>query len=183
MGGVNVSPPPSANPAPAGSSAAAARGRLHKWFDLGVWFKGVEGAFEILAGAWLAYDPEIVHGVLFRLAAKELLHDPHDRIAGILRSIAEDFDAGGHTFATLYLVAHGVVKVVLAIGLLRNRPWAYPFAIVTLSALAFYQLYRYTHTHSLMLPVLATLDLAIAWLVWRESRNRSPAGGGAVQVP
>jgi len=153
------------------------RGRraLRRFFDVGVLFKGAEGLLEIVAGAWLAFDPDVLHMVVFRLTAKELLHDPEDRIANALRQFAEEIGSGRHTFATVYLIAHGVVKVVLAAGLLRNKRWAFPFGIVVLLAFAAYQLYRFTHTHSLLLPVLSAVDVAIAWLVWREWRMRDTA--------
>ena len=162
------------------SRAPHASGRrrraLDRWFDAGVLFKGAEGLLEMLSGAWLLFDPAILSNVVFRLTAKELLHDPEDRIAGTLRELAEHVGTGRHTFAVVYLIAHGLVKVVLAAGLLRNRPWAYPFALCALVAFAAYQLYRFTHTHSPMLPVLSALDLAIAWLVWREGRMRGQIG-------
>jgi len=151
---------------------AARRRTLRHWFDAGVLFKGAEGLFEIVAGVWLAFDPGVLHSLIFRLTAKELLHYPEDRIACALRHFAEELGTGRHTFATVYLVAHGVVKVALAAGLLRNQRWAFPFGIVTLLAFAGYQAYRFTHTHSLLLPVLSAVDVAIAWLVWREWRLR-----------
>lgn len=149
------------------------RRAVHRWFDLGVLFKGAEGLLEIVAGTWLAFSPDALHTLVFRLSVKELLHDPQDRVAELLRHFAEALGTGRHTFAIVYLVAHGLVKVVLAAGLLRNRRWAYPFAICALIAFAVYQLYRFTHTHSALLPVLSLVDLAIAWLVWREWRSRS----------
>jgi uncharacterized membrane protein len=157
--------------------AAPARRMLHRWFDIGVAFKGLEGLVEIVAGAWYAIDPAVVHNAIFRLTAKELLHDPDDRIAGALRDFAENLGTGRHTFAVAYLVAHGLVKVVLAGGLLTDRRWAYPFALCALVALAAYQLYRYTHTHSTLLPVLSAIDLGIAWLVWREGKMRRQGAG------
>ena len=164
---------------PEAPSPSAAR-RLRRWFDIGAWFKGVEGAIEVLAGAWVALDPAAIGTLLVRLAAKELLHDPHDRIASALRHLAHALD-GNVSFPAMYLIAHGLVKVLLAVGLLRDYKAAYPLAIVTLGALATYQLYRYTHTHAVMLPVLAAVDVGIAWLVWREGRERQlervlPAG-------
>lgn len=168
-----VDPKSSATLASRAPHAPARGGRaMHRWFDVGVLFKGAEGLLEIIAGAWLAFDPQVLHMVVFRLTAKELLHDPDDRIAGLLRHFAEELGSGRQTFAVVYLMAHGVVKVVLAEGLLRNRRWAYPFGIVVLLAFAAYQLYRFTHTHGLALPVLSAIDVAIAWLVWREWRMR-----------
>jgi uncharacterized membrane protein len=64
---------------------------------------------------------------------------------------------------------------VLALALLRHRRWAYPFGVTTLVLLAAYQLYRFSHTHSPLLPVVSTIDVAIAWLVWREGRMRAAA--------
>ena len=167
-----VEPHASTGPAIGASRADRRRRELHRWFDVGVVFKGAEGFLEIVAGAWFAFDPSVLPTLIFRLTAKELLHDPDDRIASFLRDMAEHLGTGRHTFAVVYLVAHGVVKVVLAAGLLTHRRWAFPFALVTLIAFAVYQLYRFTHTHSIALPVLAALDLAIAWLVWREGRMR-----------
>lgn len=152
---------------------ATRRRRLHRWFDAGVLFKGAEGVLEIVAGAWLAFDPTILQTVVFRLTAKELLHDPGDRVVATLRHLAEDLGSGRLTFATFYLIAHGVVKVVLAAGLLREKAWAFPVAIWTLLALAVYQLYRFSHTRSPLLPLLAAIDLGIVWLVWREGRVRA----------
>jgi uncharacterized membrane protein len=146
---------------------------LHRWFDIGVLFKGGEGLLEIVCGAWLWFDPTILQTVVFRLTAKELLHDPDDAVVATLRHLAEEMGSGRHAFATFYLIAHGLVKVVLTVGLLRQKPWAFPVAVWTLGALAVYQLYRFTHTHSLLLPLLAAIDLAIVWLVWREGRLRA----------
>jgi len=158
---------------------AGRRRTLRRWFDVGVLFKGAEGVLEIIAGTWLAFSPEALHSLAFRLSVKELLHDPEDRVAELLRHFAEALGTGRHTFAIVYLLAHGLVKVVLAAGLLRNQRWAYPFAVCVLIAFAAYQLYRFTHTHSVLLPVLSLVDLAIAWLVWREWRMR----GDAVAAP
>ena len=156
----------------------AGRRALQRWFDVGVVFKGLEGLVEVVAGAWLAFDPAVLQNAIFRLSAKELLHDPEDRIAGVLRDLAEHLGTGRHTFAVVYLILHGVVKIVLAGGLLANKRWAYPFAIVALLALAGYQVYRFTHTHAMLLPVLSAIDVAIAWLVWREAAMRGRIGAG-----
>ncbi len=165
--------PPTRPPSPAQrpTPPTQAARRLRRWFDLGAWFKGIEGGIEIAAGAWLALDPAAIESLLVRLAAKDLLHDPHDRIAAALRHLAADLDASA-SFPVVFLVAHGVVKVGLAVGLLRDIRAAYPLAVVTLGALAAYQLYRYAHTHSAVLPALAAIDLVIAWLVWREAGQR-----------
>jgi uncharacterized membrane protein len=42
-----------------------------------------------------------------------------------------------------------------------------------------YQLYRYTHTHSLALIALTVFDAIVIWLVWLEWRDRRAAAAPA----
>ena len=148
------------------------RRRLHGFFDAGVLFKGAEGLLELVSGIWFGLDPGILHNVLFRLTEKELLRDPADRISNAVRHVADTLTLGSHTFAVVYLAGHGLIKLVMAVGLLQGRRWAFPLAMVVLSLFAAYQLYRFSHTHSPLLPVLSALDIGIVWLVWREARAR-----------
>jgi uncharacterized membrane protein len=152
--------------------APARRQRLRRWFDAGALFKGAEGLLEMAASIGLALDPAFLESAVFRVTAKELLHDPQDRIAAALRHAAEQLGGEAHAFAVAYMLAHGMTKLILAIGLLRGKRWAFPLATAVLGLLAAYQLYRFTHTHSVLLPVSAAIDLMVAWLVWLEGRAR-----------
>jgi uncharacterized membrane protein len=156
----------------AARSATPQARRLERWFVAGVLFKGAEGLLELASAAWLAIEPDILHNVVFRLTARELLHDPQDRIAGTLRHLADSVTLGAHSFAVVYLAAHGAIKLALAAGLLSGRRRAYPVAVVVLVLFAVYQLYRFAHTHAPLLPVMSAVDALIAWLVWREGRAR-----------
>jgi uncharacterized membrane protein len=74
----------------------------------------------------------------------------------------------------VYLLSHGVVKIVLVGALLRNQLWAYPWMIVFLLAFIGYQLYRITLAPSIGLVGLTVFDAAVTWLTWREyQRQRS----------
>jgi uncharacterized membrane protein len=53
-----------------------------------------------------------------------------------------------NTYA-FYLLSHGLVKVLLVAGLLREKLWAYPASLIVLSAFIAYQTYRYSSTHSI----------------------------------
>ena len=46
-------------------------------------------------------------------------------------------------FAAIYLLSHGVIKVVLVASLFRELLWAYPAAIVVFTLFIVYQLYPY----------------------------------------
>ena len=80
------------------------------------------------------------------------------------------------TFAAIYLLAHGLVKVVLVGALLRNKLWAYPWLIAVLLAFIVYQLYLIVLNPTAGLVALTLFDAAVAWLTWREWRKQpSPA--------
>jgi uncharacterized membrane protein len=68
----------------------------------------------------------------------------------------------------LYLLTHGVVKIVIVVGLMRRQTWAYPVAFVFLGAFVVYQVYRLTYDPSIGLSLLTVFDLFIIWLTWRE---------------
>ena len=87
------------------------------------------------------------------------------------------FLADTRVFAGVYLVIHGLVKLFLVAGLLRNRLWAYPLSLWFLGVFIAYQCYRYTHTHSLWLVFLTVFDLAVVFLIWREYQWRKQTEG------
>jgi uncharacterized membrane protein len=56
--------------------------------------------------------------------------------------------------------------------LLRERKWAFPSGIVLIGLFILYEIYRFAHTHSLILVGVIIIDLAILWIIWREYQNR-----------
>lgn len=83
---------------------------------------------------------------------------------------AAHFSVSSQHFYAFYLLSHGLVKIALVVGLLRNRLWAYPASLVVMSLFIVYQLYRYSYTHSAALIVLSVFDVAVIGLIWHEYR-------------
>ena len=75
-------------------------------------------------------------------------------------------------FGAVYLLAHGVVKVILVAALLKNQLWAYPWMIAFLGVFIGYQLYRLSFQPSVGLTALTIFDVVIAWLTYREYRKQ-----------
>ena len=73
-------------------------------------------------------------------------------------------------FGNVYLIARGLAKVVLVVGLLRGKRWAYPVAIAFLGLFIAYQCYRLSYQFSLGLLPLTLFDGIIVALIWREYR-------------
>ncbi len=84
---------------------------------------------------------------------------------------------GTQRFLALYLLGHGVVKLWLIVGLLRERLWYYPVALVVFALFIVYQLYRFSFTHSVWLLLISVVDVVVIGLTWHEYRylHRSKA--------
>lgn len=140
-----------------------------KVFEDTVLLKGLDGLLEIIGGIiLLIIKPESVNRLASFLTQHELSQDPKDFIANHLLHSAQHFTQGGRWFAALYLLSHGVIKIVLVAGLLKKQLWAYPGSIAFLLIFMVYQIYRITLTHSISLTLLTIFDAFVLWLVWRE---------------
>jgi uncharacterized membrane protein len=83
-------------------------------------------------------------------------------------SLAQNFTVSTQRFYAFYLLSHGFIRVFLVVGLLRNKPWAYPVSLVVLGLFIVYQLYRFSYTHGIGLIVLTVFDVIVMGLIWRE---------------
>ncbi|MDE2001074.1 MAG: DUF2127 domain-containing protein [Patescibacteria group bacterium] len=143
---------------------------IHLVFDVGVWIKGIDGFLETLGGVLLWSFGSSGNTLLGVLTQHELVGDPHDVIANAIHDALAHSSAQLDFFASLYLLSHGVVKILLVVGLLQKRMWAYPASIAFLAGFIIYQLYRLTYGYSLGLVVLTVFDVILIGLVWHEYR-------------
>ena len=138
-------------------------------FNVGVLMKGVNGILEIAGGALvLTIKTSTLIGIILILTQQELIEDPHDVVATMLRHTVNSITESSKTFGGVYLIAHGASNVFLAVGLLQRRLWSYPASIVFLCIFIGYQLYRITLHHSIVLMVVTGLDIIIVFLIWKE---------------
>lgn len=149
----------------------------HRLFDVGIILKGIDGVLELFGGAALLLTTQpMILGVVSWLTQKELLEDPGDFVANHLLHVAQQLSVGTLNFAGIYLLAHGVIKIGLVAGLLRDARWSYPAATIFLTALIGYQCYRLAHIASISLTLLTVLDIVIVLLIVREWRHRRDNG-------
>jgi len=138
-------------------------------FRLGVFVKGVDGILEAIGGVILfLVKPETIDRVLIFFTMSELVEDPKDIFANYLSNLVGNFSVSTQMFSAAYLMFYGIIKVVLVVSLLKNKQWAYPWAIIFLLTFITYQLYRFSHTLSGTLLVLTVIDILVVTLVWRE---------------
>lgn len=138
-------------------------------YRIGIVIKGLDGLVELIGGLVLWLTPAL----LISLFAPLEHTDSDDRMIRILIAqwagrLDDSMADGPQLFVILFLLSHGVVKIVLVYCLLKEYHWVYPYAIWLLGLFTLYQLYVLVQTPSIGMAVLAALDLAIIWLVWRE---------------
>ncbi|MDP9333219.1 MAG: DUF2127 domain-containing protein [Actinomycetota bacterium] len=157
---------------------------LDDTFKISITLKGLDGLLEMIGGVVVLFvRPNTINHLAHILTQHELSEDPHDFIAGHLLHSAGHFTRGSTLFVAVYLLSHGVAKVVLVIALFREQVWAYPGMIALLGAFIAYQLYRLYYHVTIGLMLLTLFDAFVAWLTWREYESkretaRISSGGG-----
>lgn len=147
--------------------------RIHQVFRISVILKGLHALTEI-AGGLLFYfvSTQEILELVNRITRTELTRDPRDFVATHLLSAAQGLTGSTEAFYAWYLVSHGLIKVVLVAGLLKEKLIAYPVSLVAIAGFIAYQLYRYSYTHSVFLLILTVFDLLVIVLIWHEWRLR-----------
>ncbi len=146
---------------------------LDRVFEVAIIGKGLNGVAEVVGGLLLLFTtPSRLHHLVAVITQGELSEDPHDLIATRLLHTANGLTGDAVLFGAVYLLLHGVVKVVLVVALLQNRLWAYPWMIGVLLAFIGYQIYRIALHPTIGLVGLTVFDILIVALTWREYRQQ-----------
>lgn len=146
--------------------------QLHLLFKIGVVIKGIDGFLELMAGIALCFTTTaMLRKLVDVLTQGELQEDPTDFIANHLVKFFHHLSVNTEHFAAAYLMTYGFTKVILAVSLLQGKLKAYPAALVILGLFLCYQIYRFSHNHSLGLAFVSLLDLAILIVIWREYQS------------
>lgn len=145
--------------------------RIHRLFQVSILLKGAHALIECAGGLAVAVtSTAAITGLIGRLTQHELSHDPHDFIATHLVALTHGLSLEAKHFYAFYLLSHGVVQLLLVIGLLRGKLWSYPASLAVMGLFIVYQLRRYTLTHGIGLIVLTIFDLIVIGLIWHEYR-------------
>lgn len=144
-----------------------------KAFRVALYTKGGHGLLETLGGLLLLIiRPEQVSHWAERLTHGELSQDPNDFIASHVLKAAHDITGASLTFAAIYLLAHGIIKLVLVVEIFRDHLWAYIGLIVVTALFAVYQIYHIVLVRfSFPLFLLTIIDLVIIYLTQNEYRK------------
>ena len=143
---------------------------IHEAFEISILLKGANALLQVALGIALLVTRQFAD-VLVALIQNELIEDPGDFFASHAQEWLHYVSPESLTFASLYLLSHGIVKLVLVWGLWRDKRWAYPASLAVLTLFILYQVIRWFSTHSIMLFLLTIFDIVVMWLIWHEWRH------------
>lgn len=150
-----------------------ATNKLDKIFVVSIILKALDGLLETAGGILLIFvSPESVTKWATAITQHELSNDPNDFIARHILKSAHSFASGGRTFAAIYLLTHGLSKVILVIEILREHLWAYKGMIGLLALFIIYQVYRMFYEPAIWLVVLTVFDAFVIYLTIREEKRQ-----------
>jgi uncharacterized membrane protein len=152
--------------------------RLHRFFEITLLLKALFAVGEIVAAIGVYIVPlDRVADFVGSVTSAELAKHPHDIVAAHLAEWARTLSVGTQHFVAFYLLSHGAAKLWIIIGLMRERLWYYPVALVVFSLFVLYQIHRYMLTHSVALVLITAIDLVVIGLTWHEYRYLRDRGG------
>lgn len=145
-------------------------------FLAAVAIKGIDGLVETIAGIAVAtLGTKSIYDLVIQLTAPELDLHPESKTVHLLRHGAASLAHSSSRFLIVWLLLHGILKLALAIELLRDKSWIFPVAAVILSGFVAYMTYRLVGHYSTWLLAFALFDLVTVGLVlneWRSFRSR-----------
>lgn len=133
-------------------------------YKLSVDLKAASSVVEIIMGILLyAFPATTINYFIFLPFGDEIADWPLNRIHG--------FSPSTQAFWAFTLLSHGIVKVVLAVGLLKKKLWAYPSAAGVFGFFVIYQLRQMTFAPSAFLTLITIFDIILIGLIVHEYRR------------
>lgn len=159
------------------ATAAWVQSLWHRLFTATLAVKGSLAAIESLVGLgmWLSAHFAVTRGIdlekpLSWLQQHKLAQDPSDPLVQLSQQTAQQVMPPTDDFYALYLVMHGLLKLIMVLLLARRVLWAYPAAMAVLACFVVYQFYEFVNAQSYYLLLLCGFDSFMIYLVAKEYR-------------
>jgi uncharacterized membrane protein len=151
---------------------------FHRLFRVGVILKGIDAVLEVIGGVILLIVPsDAISRLIVTVTQYQLIQNPNNLFAKLAEKGVEVANES-QLWAGLFLLSHGLVKVLIVVGMVLKKLWAYRIGLVVFAGLVIYQICDVLKTHSLGLLALTVLDFIFILLGWREYRQLKRGRGG-----
>jgi uncharacterized membrane protein len=154
---------------------------LHDFFEGGVIIKLIIAIGEVVLGILFYFvSAPTLNNIFFFLIGQEGVEQPRDLVWTYVIHGYQGLVASQSFWAFLFL-SHGLVKIVLAWALLKNKLWAYPAAAAVFSFFAIYQTYTLVSKPTVFLTLFTAFDIIVIALVLHEYKHKKRSISAPVQ--
>jgi len=147
--------------------------KFERVYKIGMAIKGFDGIVEFIVGVLLVAAPGVLHFLLGALIGEATEHTSRTAhfIAQYIARIDVDLAKSSTVFLAVFLISHGLVKIILVYCLLKEILWVYPYALAVLIGFLVYQVFLTVLHPTIGTVILCILDIIIVALVWDEWRR------------
>lgn len=150
----------------------APRTLLDRAFRLSLFIKGFDGTLQFISGSLLLFiEPQTLGRWMNFLTRHLISEDPNNVVAHWLYHQAENLSVDTTVLVSLYMLSHGVIKLGLVYGLLKEKLWVFPFAFVGFGAILSIEIYRIIFYYFWGVCVLMSFDVFVLTMVVLEYRK------------
>ncbi|MHB8637495.1 MAG: DUF2127 domain-containing protein [Fimbriimonadaceae bacterium] len=150
---------------------------------IGLAVKGVDASLEVVGGVLLLMPARVARYLLVLSQHEAYTH--HQVLAGRLDRLSESVQVHSHLGMALYLMVHGLAKIVLIAAILRGKRWGYTGLIGVLLLFTVIEAVRVITAHEILTGILGLFDLGVVILIYMEYRAKflgAGAGAGEEEV-
>lgn len=145
----------------------------HRLFEAGIVGKAIVSIAEIIAGLVFVFaSRDALAQFAFSLFGGELNETPRDALWNYFANEIHRFAATPQSVWAFIFLSHGIVKILLVIGLWQKQMWAYPASAIVFLGFIIYQFYQLSYTPSAALWAITIFDMVVVWLIIHEYRWR-----------
>jgi len=139
-------------------------------FRLGMIVKGVDSVFEVIGGLILTTPTKLARYLLVLSQHEAYRH--HPVLAGRIDHLAQTVTMHPSIGEAVYLVVHGLAKIVLIVAIIRGLRWGYVGFMAILGLFAAIEVARAFTAGEVVTGCLGLFDLALVVLIYREFRAK-----------
>jgi len=141
-------------------------------FTIGMYWRVSYGVLRTLLGLVLLKLINVpLADLLHMIMGQELIEDPADVLLTFTNNFLQLHPFQVTYFLSAYLIFWGFIDIFISVNLLKQRMWAFPVSLWLIAFFILYLLYRFAHTHSLILLSVILLDVIIFWLIQKEYKK------------
>ncbi len=146
---------------------------IDRVFEVTLVIKGLDGIAELVGGVILFFiSPASINNAATTFANKHNASSFHHFVADHLLNTTKHLTKSAILFSAIYLVAHGLIKIILVVAVLEEKLWAYPWMIAFLLVFIVYQIYRVVLVKfSISLTLLTVFDIFVTYLTVIEYKK------------